>query len=452
MKKFKIKYIFLIVIISNLFISCGKNIENKEEDTIRSVKYEELFKNTNIQTTKFSGSLKPLTESNLSFKIPGNIDKIYVKIGDKVKKGQLLATLDNSNYILQVKQAQAMYEQVKASMVAGDYKIAEAKTGTVQANTGTIQAKSAIEQAEAAYKIAVSVQNNAKKDFERYKQLYLNDNIPQSVYDNAKAGLEQATSGVEQAKGAVNQAKAIYQETLAKQEQTQTLVEQAKAGKNADNANLKAVEAQLELAKLQLSYTELRAPSDGIIAFQIMETNENIDAGMPIFKIESKEKIQAEIYVSESVINRIKIGDSAKVTVDTLNKNFEGTIEEIGGSSTGFGGTYVVKIAINQADEEFKAGMAVNVVFNLSNEEEQSQILLPISAVNEDSEHNKFTYIIENMVNGQGVITKKNIKIGKLVNDRIEILSGLTGNEKVVTAGVNMLTIGQKVKLYEEEK
>lgn len=449
MKVTKIKKVIFVFITITLLGACNKKEKVVEENTVRSVKYEQVSSG-GIINVKYSGSIKPYLESNLSFKVPGNIQRIYVKIGDKVKKGQLLAVIDNSSYSLQVKQAQAMYEQVKASTVGGDYQIAEARTGIAQAKTGITQANSAIEQAEAAYNRAIAVQTSAKQDFERYKKLYLNDNIAQNIYDNAKSGLDQANAAVDQAKGAVNQAKAVYEQSIAKQDQTQTLLEQTKVGKTASNANLNAAAAQVQLAKLQMSYTELRAPADGTIAEQMAETNENIGAGLPVFKLNSDSQIQAEIYVSETDINNIKIGDKANILIESLNKNYQGIVTEIGSSSTGFGGTYIVKIGINNADSSLKIGMAANVLFNLN--VNASKLTLPLTAVNEDSKHNKYVYLVENVNNGEGTITKKEVTIGNLINNRLEILSGITGSEKVVTAGVNMVAPGQKVKLYGEGK
>lgn len=450
MKILKIKQMTFILIVAALVTACNKAEKPNEESIVRTVKYEQGTTNGNSLNMKYSGSLKPFSETSLSFKVPGNIEKIYVKVGDKVKKGQLLAIIDKNSYRLQVQQAEAMYEQVKASTVGGDYQIAEAKTGITQAKTGITQAKSAVEQAESAYKRAIAVQTSTKQDFERYKQLYLNDNIAQSAYDNAKSGLDQANAAVEQAKGGINQAKGAYEQALARQEQTETLLDQTKAGKTASNANLKSAGTQVELARLQLSYTELRAPADGIIAEQMTEENENIGAGMPVFKINSTEGIQAEIYVSESAINSIKIGDSANIFIDSLNKNFEGTVVEIGGSSTGFGGTYVIKVSINDLEKNLKIGMAADVSFKIIQNKET--ITLPLTAINEDTKHKKYIYVVENEKDGQGIVTKKEITIGKLINNRMEILSGIIGNEKVVTAGVNMVTSGQKVKLYEEGK
>ena len=452
MKKYRINKLLIVLVALGALSACGKGKETAETSAVRSVKYETVLENTQGSNQKFSGSLKPMSEFNLSFKVGGSIDKIYVKTGDKVKKGQLLAVLDKNNYKLQVQQAEAMYEQVKVSALGGDLRIDEANTGIAQAKTGITQAKSAIEQAEAAYNRALSIQNTASKDYERYRQLYLNDSIAQNIFDNSKAGLEQATAAVEQAKATVEQAKAVYAQVIAKKEQTQTLLEQSKAGRVAINSNLKSATTQLELAKLQLSYTELRAPEDGTVAIKKVEENENIGAGSTIFRIDVDQKLQAEIYVSESVINEIKLGDMAEIFIASLNKNYPGTVVEIGSSSTGYGGTYLVKIAIDNFSSELKVGMATEVLFNFKTPEITNIITLPIIAVNEDISGEKYVYTIENLENKQGIVTKKKVTIGKIINNRIEILSGLNKNEIVITAGASKVIVGQKVKLYEEVK
>ena len=101
-----------------------------------------------------SGILKAFKTVAVGAQVSGQLKTLHVALGDKVKKGQLLAIIDKNSYRLQVQQAEAMYEQVKASTVGGDYQIAEAKTGITQAKTGITQAKSAVEQAESAHMLA----------------------------------------------------------------------------------------------------------------------------------------------------------------------------------------------------------------------------------------------------------------------------------------------------------
>ena len=94
--------------------------------------------------------------------------------------------------------------------------------------------------------------------------------------------------------------------------------------------------------------------------------------------------------------------------------------------------------------------MGVEVKF-ITNDKSEI-ITLPLISVNEDNSKEKFVYVIENIQDNQGIIVKKKIKIGNIINNRIEVISGLTKNEKIVTAGVNRIVEGQKVKLYEEGK
>lgn len=433
-----------------LLTACGQKEINEEQELIRPVKVETSSKSKDNLNLRFSGSLRPAVESVLSFKIPGTIQNVYAGMGDRVEKGKLLAKLDESAYTLQVQQAEAALEQAKAGVLQVDSKIAEAKTGIAQAKTGILQASSAIDRAQAAYNQAASVQNNAKQDFERYRQLFLNDNIAQSIYDAAKSGKDQAEAAVEQAKAAIEQAKAAYEQTLAQKEQAEAGLEQAKAAKIATQAQIKAVEKQLELAQLQLSYTELKAPISGTIALRINEANQNIGAGSPIFRLDAGKQLEAEIYVSESVINKIKVGDVATISIESLDIKVNGLVTEVSNSSTGFGGTYAVKINIDKVDKRLKAGMAVEV--RLQSKQIEQVITLPLIAINEDSSGKKFVYIVTDIENEQGIIEKRDIKIGKLINNRIEVLSGINEDEKIVVAGVSRVIPGQKVSIYKEVK
>ena len=108
MKKNKIKQIMLVLVILGVLSACKKDEKKVEAEIVKSVKYETVVGDAGGFNQRFSGSIKPKSESNLSFKVGGSIEKIYVKIGDKVKKGQLLAVLDKNNYRLQVQQAEAM--------------------------------------------------------------------------------------------------------------------------------------------------------------------------------------------------------------------------------------------------------------------------------------------------------------------------------------------------------
>lgn len=138
-----------------LFISCGE--EEAEKEIIRPVRYIQVYSTGGSRVRIFTGVAQAGMESNLSFKVPGTVQKVSVLIGDGVKRGELIAALDPSDYRLQVQQAEAALAQARA----------EAR--------------------------------NASSNFERVRTLYESNNISKSSYDAARAATESAKAAVRSA-------------------------------------------------------------------------------------------------------------------------------------------------------------------------------------------------------------------------------------------------------------
>lgn len=151
MKKILIAVILLLV---SILVSCGSEQEEMKK-IIRPVRYMQVYSSGGNRVRKFSGVSKSSLESNLSFKVAGTVERINVKVGDKVRKGDILAEIDGKDYRLQVKDVEAGLEQAKA------------------------QAKNAVSQ------------------YERIVQLYENRNASRNDLDAARAGKESAEAAVE---------------------------------------------------------------------------------------------------------------------------------------------------------------------------------------------------------------------------------------------------------------
>lgn len=151
------KLAFIYVAVLGLLTSCGGEENTTTVETIKPVKYGEVFVSGGLQLKTFSGTAKSATEANLSFRANGQLQVLNVKVGDKVKKGQLIASLDN-------KDAQLSYQQAKASLDN-----------------------------------AVVQRNNSKSNLDRTKQLYQASNVSLSEYDQAKASYANANSQYENA-------------------------------------------------------------------------------------------------------------------------------------------------------------------------------------------------------------------------------------------------------------
>ena len=112
----------LLILPFLVLVSCGKKSAETEEQ-IRPIKYEEVKLSNGVETFTYSGVAKPPNETNLSFKVAGTLASVNVKLGQRVTKGQLIATIDPSDYNIQTNQASFQKEGAVANAKAAGVRI-----------------------------------------------------------------------------------------------------------------------------------------------------------------------------------------------------------------------------------------------------------------------------------------------------------------------------------------
>jgi RND family efflux transporter MFP subunit len=142
-----------IIIVAVLFTSCKQS--GKKEEVIKMVKYEKLIYSSSSRTHTFSGVVKAKSETNLSFKVGGTLSQVNVKLGDRVKKGRLIASIDPIDFNIQKDQAMAQKNSAESQLM------------------------------------------NARSTFERVEKLYENNSVSLSEYEKAKTSLVSAESQLE---------------------------------------------------------------------------------------------------------------------------------------------------------------------------------------------------------------------------------------------------------------
>ncbi|WP_321328723.1 efflux RND transporter periplasmic adaptor subunit [uncultured Ilyobacter sp.] len=393
MKKILIS-IFIILVLA----ACGKEKEQEVQvkEKPRSVRYIVAEDKTSEFQRVFAGNIISETESNLSFRVSGTIIKKYAKLGDYVKKGQVLAELDNEDYKLEVENATAQYESSRA-------KLAEADAQMKSANASLI---------------------NSKNEYARIEKLYLDDNVSKSQFDSSRAD----------------------------RDVTESQLAQFEAYKKSAQSNLKASEMQLAQSKLKLSYTKLIAPENGFITSEEKEENETVSSGTPVYKISLGEKLQTETFIPETMISFIKNGQKVTVEVSALHgKVYEGEIKEIGTSSEGYGNTFPVKIELLEKDEKIKPGMSSKISFDLG-QDSVARMLIPISALDQNPAGENYVYSVEKIKDGVGSAVKSLVTIGEITSEGVEVLSGINSGDYIITSGVTQITEGQEVSISLKEE
>jgi len=242
-----------------------------------------------------SGEIKPKTYVNLGANAFGKIVKLHVKEGDRVKKGQVVAQLENV-------QSSADVNATKASVQA--------------AQTDFVAAEAGLETARADLNRAKSDADHARLDWERTQGLYKDALIAKQDYDTKKAAWESAEAGLAQA---------------------QARVDQAKAQKDSAQKHISQNQANLARVSDVLHKTVYESPFDGVITNLPVREGETVvmgiqnSPGSTLMTIANMSVITAEVKVDETDIVNVQIGQAAEVTIDAIpRKIFHGMVSEIG--------------------------------------------------------------------------------------------------------------------------
>ncbi|MCA9402548.1 MAG: efflux RND transporter periplasmic adaptor subunit [Candidatus Omnitrophica bacterium] len=262
-----------------------------------------------------------------------------------------------------------------------------------------------------------------------------------------EAQIAQAEAQARNTKSNYERVRALYENNNA----SKSDLDQARAAYESSQASLQALANTRELAQRQIGYTKLRAPRDGHIASVEIDVNENVGPGQTIVVLTSDEDIDVEVMVPENLITRVRKGDIVEVSfVARPDRIYQGQVTEVGVSSGSFATTYPVTVNVASATGDVRSGMAAEVAFHFVDKGSRDHWVVRSSAVNEDAQ-GRFVYIAEPAEGeaGMATVTRRDVSVGSLTDDGIEILSGLRDGDRVITAGVSKVQPDQKVRLLQ---
>ena len=392
MKNNKILKILLpIVIVLILFAVIGKKAGWFGKALTVKVAVENAQKRTIVETITANGKIQPEKEVKISPDVSGEIVELTVKEGYSVEKGQLLLRIKPDNYISQKDRSMA------------EISAAQARRS---------QSEAQFTQAELSYK--------------RNKQLFEQQTISKSDFEQAEATYNVAKAEVDAAKFAITSA-----------------------------------EASLKDANENLIKTSIYAPMTGTVSMLLVELGErvagtNLMAGTELMRVADLSRMEAQVQVNENDIPRVKLGDTALIEVDAyLDQKFKGVVTEIANSAktTGVSADQVtnfdVKILVlpqsyqNLVDavdkNPFRPGMSATV--DIRTQSKVDILTVPIQSVTTRSDTTKTTGTpsqkdIRTLVfitDGKYALAK-DVKTGIQDNSYIEIFSGISPNDRVISA------------------
>jgi membrane fusion protein, multidrug efflux system len=210
-------------------------------------------------------------------------------------------------------------------------------------------------------------------------------------------------------------------------------------------ASLESAEAQLRQAVNAVSYAGLKADKAGIVTGVNAEPGQVVNAGQPIITLAEAGETEIAVAVPEQDAGRLEIGQWAKVTLWAGPRlSVDGRIREIAGQAEAASRTYPVRISVTAPPPAMRLGMTATVALRI--EHDATPMLVPITALTE-SASNPAVFVVDH---SKKVVRRTIVALSGAAEDGVRIARGLSAGDMVVTAGVQFLRDGMRVRLLPE--
>lgn len=217
----------------------------------------------------------------------------------------------------------------------------------------------------------------------------------------------------------------------------------------AARSEVKVQIAKLDNAKRDLSKTKLLAPYDGTIAWRSVEPNEEVYVGKKVLEIDAKGKMEVQLAVPETTIDRIQVDDPTTVTFPTLpGEAVKGRISYIGSAAVQ-ANAFPVKVELIDPKDNVKPGMTAEANLSIEDANRKPGFLIPFQAILPSPEANRgaaFVYDPET-----STVKKTPVRFRGTRDKELFVEEGLAAGDIIAVAGVSFLADGLKVKLMEQK-
>ena len=253
------------------------------------------------------------------------------------------------------------------------------------------------------------------------------------MQEEVGAALAQARALADKADRDLERGEALLADEVATREQLENL------GTARDVAH-----ATLRAAAFNARYSRIEAPGDGVLLRRLAEPGELVGAGQPVLVAGLTGAgwiVRASL--ADRDIVRVAPGTGAAITVDAFpGRRFAGSVTELAAAADPMSGTYEVQLSVDPQGARFLSGMVAKVEFDVA--AASTVPVLPVSALLEADGSEAVVYVV---APGEDVARRVAVQIGRLVGERVEVLGGLAGGERVVIDGAAYLRDGQPVRV-----
>src|SRR5581483_5230275 len=282
----------------------------------------------------------------------GQVVRVLVHENDLVKKGQVIAEIDDADYAARVQQAEAELATAEAQAASADSQaqvveatskggLASARAGVSGSSVGVASAESQVAMARATLERAKADAHKTELDLGRARELRAANAVTQERLDNAQIANDSAQAALAVARAQVAAAEEGRRAAEARVGEAQgrltenapiaSRISVARANADLAHARVKSAQATLRLAQLQLSYTKVTVPADGLASKLTVHEGQLVQVGQPVIQL-----VPTATYVianfKETQVGKMKPGQEARISVDAFpGRKFHGRVASLSG-------------------------------------------------------------------------------------------------------------------------
>jgi len=402
------KRISVALICLGVFLSGCKKTEEVASPEV-SVQAEKVDRKSLTESVSGETTLVPQSQAAIVSKISAPIKEFLVQRGNRVRKGQLLALLENADLAAAVRDSQGAMKQAEAGYVT------TTKAGIVE---DLQKAELDLAQAKANLALQQSIVDSRQN-------LLQQGAIPRRDLDTASAALVQAKAAYDIANQHLNSLKSVSQSATI----------------NNAQGILESAKGKYEAAEAGLSYSEIRSPIDGVVTDRPLFPGEMANTGQAIVTVMDTSSLLAKVHLSQEQTEGLKVGGDATLTVRGQTEAVNGKITLISPALDPGSTTLEVWVALPNKVGKYKAGTPVHV--SLAARTLADVITVPNEALIATKAGTPAVMV----VGPDNVAHQKDVKTGITDGQDTQVLSGLQPGDLVVTTGAYGMDDGTKVKI-----
>jgi HlyD family secretion protein len=386
---------------------CAKE---KAEEAVVNVQVATVEKKTLQRTVEADAILFPLQQSAIVPKITAPVKKFYVNRGSRVRKGQLLAVLENRDLAAAAQENRGAFDQAQAAY----------------ATTMAASLPEEIQKSQLDVQVAKEALDAAQKVFDSRQNLFNQGALPRRDLDQASVNLVQARSQYDIAQKHLNSVLAVNREQETK----------SAAGQ------LESAKGKYRGAKAQLSYSEIRSPIAGAVTDRPLYAGEIPASGTPLITVMDLSQVIARAHLPQDQAALLKVGDKGIITAPN-EQEVSGFVTVVSPALDPNSTTVEIWLQAKNPGQRLKPGSSVKI--SMQAQTIPDALVVPSVAVLTVADGGTSVMV----VGSDNRAHQTSVKLGVKQGDEVQIVEGLQAREKVVTVGAYGLP--DKVKVNVEK-